>query len=111
MSGSDPAEQFRTLLQRRRGRAIKAILGVKETNADPYLPPEVADDLRRVVLEELNDLTDVALTVLDSLEQRLNDGAIYNELWLDKIDEIHAAMVHGTVPAPGMRTGTTAAGR
>lgn len=98
MSGDNDVA-FRTMIERRRNRAIKAILGTKESLCDPHLPGPAADQLRRVVLEELNDLTEVATTLLASLEQRLSDGAVYNELWLEKLEEIHAA----TVPDTGMR--------
>jgi hypothetical protein len=84
---------IRALIEKRRGRAIKAILRVKEARADPHLPPPVADELRRVVLEELNDLTEVVLTVFASLEQRLDDGAVYNQLWLERLEALHAAVV------------------
>lgn len=110
MSG-DNDQAFRVLIERRRNRAIKSILGVKEALCDVHLPPEVSEQLRRVVLEELNDLTDVALTVLASQEQRLSDGAVYNELWLEKLEQIHAATVTGIVPDPGMRPGSVVAGR
>lgn len=104
------SDTARAVLERRRSRAIKAILGVKEAVCDDHLPPGSSDQLRRVVLEELNDLVEVALAVLDGLEQRVADGVVYNELWLEKIDQIHAAMVTGgrVVSDPGMRDGERA---
>lgn len=102
-------QAFRALIERRRNRAIKAILRTKEGLVDGCVAEADAEALRRVVLEEINDLAEVALTLLSSLEQRLDDGAVYNQLWFDKLDEIHAATV-GDVPRPGMRSKENAHG-
>ena len=83
--------ELQQLIDRRRGRAIKAILRVKERDVDPIVPPHVAAELRRVVLEELNDLTEVVVAVVDSL---LDDSTTnVNEHWISLVEEIHGAVV------------------
>lgn len=83
------------IIGRQRDRSIAAILGVKEREADPHLPPAVRAKLRKVVLDQLNAYTGLVMDVLESLSAGQEDGSaiVLNTLWLDKLDEIHAAVV------------------
>jgi hypothetical protein len=76
-------------LAKRRDRAISAILRVKEREVDSYVPPEVSARLRKTVLDQINDLTDYMTDVVGPFQ----DGVLVNELWLQKLDEIHEAVV------------------
>lgn len=84
------------VLARRRDRAIGAILGVKEREADPHLPPDAARKLRKVVLDQLNDYHSMVTDILGSLlAAQEEDGAVVvlNGHWLEKIAAIHDAVV------------------
>ena len=76
------------LLERRTRRAIAVILSVKEREADPFLPDENRAVLRKVILDQLNDLCAIAGDILESASQDL----VYNDLYLAKLDEIHALL-------------------
>lgn len=78
------------ILKRRRDRTIAAILGVKEREADPHLPPDAQRQLRRVIIDQVNRFYDVVLDVAASLD---NGEAVLNDDYLTKIDEIHETLV------------------
>jgi hypothetical protein len=71
------------LLKRRRDRAIAIVLGVKERQCDHYLPADVSAKLRKVILDQFNDLFDACLDV-----SRSDDGpaVVLNELYQQKLD-------------------------
>lgn len=79
------------LLKRRRDRAIAIILSIKERECDSYLPRETRIKLRKVVLDQLNEFYDVAVDIMLSLDPE--ETVHFNEVWLDKIDEIHRHIV------------------
>lgn len=79
-----------TLIERRRDRAIGAILGVKEREVDEFLPDAVRRRLRKVVLDQLNDYTALVLDVMGPLQD--DTDIVLNDMWLDKIEQIHAAV-------------------
>lgn len=84
------------LLHRRRDRAIAAILGVKERDADPHLPPDVARKLRKAVLDQLNDLTAMVEDLLATVGPEDDGeavGVVLNGHWLAKLGEIHDVVV------------------
>ncbi len=78
-------DSVRDLLTRRKNRAAAIILGMKDDECDYYLPEETSKKLRKVVLDQMNDFYDVCVDVIESL-----DGSyIINDLWLEKLDQIH----------------------
>lgn len=78
------------LLRKRRDRAIAICLSLKEREADPFLPPQVSAKLRKVILDQMNDLYDTCLDLLGSSD----DGTvILNEEYLRKIDDLHDLLV------------------
>ncbi len=79
---------IREALNKRRDRTIAVILGFKERECDEYLPPEVSLKLRKAILDGINDLNDLACDLIGS-----SDGYTVNELWLEKLKEIHEAVV------------------
>ena len=81
------------LINRRRDRAIAAILGVKEREADPHLPREAARILRKVVLDQLNDFASLVGDLLTAVAEAPGDGLVVNDLWLEQIAQIHEAIV------------------
>lgn len=83
-------DQMGKLLAKRRDKAIAVILSCKERECDGYLPVEVQARLRKVVLDQLNDLTDLAVDLLGSSDGK---GMIINELFLEKLDAVYEAVV------------------
>lgn len=77
------------MLARRRDRAISIVLGLKERECDQYLPDSAKQHLRKVVLDQFNDLVDFAMDVCNSLD---SGEYILNEEYLKKIDEMHDSM-------------------
>lgn len=82
----------RTFLGKRRDRAIATLLGFKERECDQFLPKDVSQRLRKEILDQFNELVDVAFDLMGS--------AGLNQLYLDRIDEIHAAVVEEAANAP-----------
>ena len=80
----------RDLLAKRRDRVIATILGTKERDCDRYLPRDVQQRLRKVVLDQVNEYFELCCDVLRSFE---GEGVVVNDLWLQKLDEIHAAVI------------------
>jgi hypothetical protein len=78
----------RDLLEKRCRRGIAVVLSLKEHEADPFLPPEVQQSLRKVILDQFNDLLALSVDLLASLEK----DSVVNELWLERLDGIHAKL-------------------
>lgn len=68
-------------LGKRRDRAIATILSFKEDNCDEFLPDDISDDLRYIILSQINDVCDFAFDLL-------NDDIDFNEHFLNRLDEI-----------------------
>lgn len=77
------------IVNKRKDRAIAIILGVKEKDADPYLPSPASAKVRKVVLDQVNDLTDFVVDIIKSLD---GGTSIPNEDYFlrleQKIDEL-----------------------
>jgi len=83
-------DQMKTLLAKRRDRSIAILLGFKERNCDEFLPANVSVELRKQVLDQINDFYELALDLMSSLD---GDSMILNELYLDKLDKIYETVV------------------
>jgi hypothetical protein len=86
---------LRDLLKKRINRASAIILGVKEREIDALLKSHpqgkhASDKLRKVVLDQLNELHDLCIDLFGSLD---NGEVILNEDYLKKLDQIHTAVV------------------
>lgn len=84
------------LLGKRRDRAIAIILRAKEVECDRHLPPPASAKLRKVVLDQLNEVTDFALDLLRSYAEAAEapgHQVAINELFLQRLVEIHEAVV------------------
>lgn len=77
------------LVERRKDRAIAIILRMKESECDEFLPAGVRTKLRKVILDQLNDLAEV---VTDILKASTSDTVVVNEFWLEKLMEVHAVV-------------------
>lgn len=78
------------VLSKRRDRAIATILTVKEKECDLDLNARSSQRLRKVILDEINDLYKLMVDVLDSVDQ---GNTVTNEAWLDKLNDIHRHLV------------------
>lgn len=73
----------KTFLGKRRDRAIATILGFKEREVDSFLPEDISFALRKTILDQVNEICDLAFDLMAS------DSVIFNEEFVNKIDEIH----------------------
>lgn len=76
------------ILKKRRDRAIASILNVKEREVDPMLTgleggERASRALRKVVLDQINDLYDIALDVVGSTDAK--EMEFNADLWLARI--------------------------
>ena len=78
------------MLARRRDRAISIILGLKEKECDQFLSRDSSQRLRKVVLDQVNDLVDFAMDLCNSLD---TGEVILNEDYLKKLDDVHEIVV------------------
>ena len=78
-----------SLLARRRDSMIKVILDFKDRECDPYLPDQTSFALRKMVLDQVNEFHDLVRDLVRSN----SGGGVPNQMWLDKIDEIHRAVI------------------
>lgn len=85
------ADAVRNILARRRDRMIATILGAKEDLCDSYVPGDMSSEFRKIILDQINDYYDLCTDLLRSVQP---DSVVVNEKWLEKLDEIHEAMVN-----------------
>lgn len=71
-------------LGKRRDRAIATILSFKEDTCDYYLPDSVSRDLRGVILDNINDVCDLAFDLMD---ENIHINQIYLDI-LEKLEDI-----------------------
>ncbi len=77
------------LLETRGNKAIAIILSAKEELCDPHITQESAAIMRKVVLDQVNDLVEVALDLIHD-----NGDTIYNdEYFRRRIDAIYNEVV------------------
>lgn len=80
----------RDILAKRRDRLLAVILSFKERECDQYLPPEVQARLRKVILDEVNQFTELAI---DLTNHSSGETIVVNELFLQKLEAIHEVVV------------------
>lgn len=76
-------------LAKRRDAVIKSILRFKELEVDEHLPPHTSRQLRKIVLDEVNEFYSMVVRIMGTYE---NSGVLVNELYLAKLDELYADM-------------------
>lgn len=74
------------LLEKRRNRCIATILGFKEKQCDGYLTEEISNNLRKVILDEINGLCELVFDIL-------NEDVLFNEEYFTMLEEIHGAII------------------
>lgn len=78
------------MLAKRCNRAISIVLSLKERECDQFLPKEASSKLRKVILDQFNDLVDFASDMCDSLD---TGEVLLNEEYLRVLNEIHDAVI------------------
>jgi hypothetical protein len=73
------------LLKKRKDRSIAIILGVKERECDRHLPEQASLRLRKVILDQLNELYEIVIDITASLD---TGDVVLNEEYLGKIDRM-----------------------
>lgn len=73
------------IVAKRRDKCIATILGFKEDEVDDFIDPEISVELRKIILDSINDVCNLAIDLLD-------ESSIVNEEFLDRVDE----MINGT---------------
>lgn len=66
---------------KRRDRCIATILGFKEDYVDEFVDDEISDEFRKVILDSVNDVCSLAITLID-------EASVVNELFLEKVEDI-----------------------
>jgi hypothetical protein len=82
---------FKGILDRRKDRLIATVLGFKESDLDKYLPSEVSQAFRKLLLDQINDYANMVDDVLKSYEGDI----VVNEEYARMLEEIHGAIVDG----------------
>ena len=77
---------YKEILHKKTKRSIAIILSYKEKQCDRFLPQDISDGLRKVILDEINDVYTLALDLM-------SDDVIFNEDFLDKFNELYDKVV------------------
>lgn len=72
----------KTFLKKRRDRAIATVLSFKEREADEYLPYDVAQRLRKEILDQINEVCDMALDLISESD------VVWNEEFFARFDNL-----------------------
>lgn len=72
-------------VKKRRDRVLATILSYKEINVDRYLPQAERENLRRIILNNVNDFNDL---VLDMLKATAEPHVETNQLYLDAMKSL-----------------------
>ena len=80
---SDPLVE---LLDRKKNRLIRVILGTKERLYPDGVVPDDGGAFRKVVLDEINAFFEQVSDIIDTLQH--DRSIVVNQLFLDKLDEL-----------------------
>jgi len=73
----------RSFLAKRRDRAIATFLSYKEREVDGFLPESIAQDLRKIFLDQFNDVIDLAFDLI-------GQDSIWNDEFMARLDDIYS---------------------
>jgi len=76
----------KNLVANRARRCSATILTWLENNVYDDIPPEKHSDVRRTILSNVNDLSDIAIDIVKS------DTGQINEFWVEELAEIKSIM-------------------
>jgi len=69
------------MLRKRTNRCIAKILGYKEDYIDDDIDEETSDEFRSLILDAINDVSNLAVDLLD-------DASIMNELFIERMEAV-----------------------
>lgn len=78
-------DEAKVIIKRRRNKALATILDAKERIVDPVVEPELAEALRKTVLDEINALCEITFAVMESVAK---SDVELNQLYFTKLDEL-----------------------
>lgn len=78
-------DEAKVIIKRRRNKAIATILDAKEQIVDPVVEPDLAEALRKVILDEVNALCEISFAVMESVAKT---DVELNQLYFSKLDEL-----------------------
>lgn len=82
-------EGMKTLLGRRKNRTIAIMLATKdELQEQGFLGEEEAEDLRQVILDQMNDFYDFCIDLMEASDS----GHLVNQIALDRLQSIAVAV-------------------
>ena len=84
-NGTAVRDEAKTVVKRRRNKALATILAAKEQFVDPNVNSEIAEHLRKVILDEVNGLCEIAFAVMESVART---DVELNQLYFTKLDEL-----------------------
>lgn len=74
------------LLAKKRNRAIAIILSTKERECDEYLPDSASYKMRKVILDQINELFEYTTDIIDALTS--GQEIAVNEYYMEKLAEL-----------------------
>lgn len=91
MKKEDQNSFARNLVSTRAKRASATVLGYLEDNVYEYVPAAQQTQIRKVILDNINGLSDLAMDIV-----RAETGEI-NEFWIEELRKIHTSLerLHG----------------
>lgn len=95
-------DELRDLIERRKNKAIRQILDRQDELIDDAVSRSAALALRKVVLDELNDFTDV---VLGLVAHTTDDSYAYNTVALEMIAAVYERVTGEAAPLDSIGAG------
>lgn len=74
------------LVIKRSKRCMATILGFKEKHCDAFLPEDISENLRKVILDEVNELINLVTDILD-------EDVMFNEEYFTMLEDIHDILI------------------
>lgn len=79
-------EKVKSIIESRSKRVCRVILDAKDEFCDANMDHEDSMVFRETVLDQVNDFKNLCIQLVEAVDV----GAVsVNELWLEKLDEIH----------------------
>jgi predicted transcriptional regulator len=76
---------YRALLSKRKNRTLAIMLSEKEDVVDDFLPEDISQELRKMILDHVNDFHDFCVDLIESMDQ----GMVVNQIAAERLDQIY----------------------
>lgn len=74
-----------SLIEKRKNRAIAIILSMKDRECDPYLSDDAQYKMRKVILDQINELFEYTTDIIDALTS--GQEIAVNEYYLERFTD------------------------